>query len=87
MGMDYPRPLYVVKPWRMQNRLLLPLYDVVLESLHFDLDKPDELLICRLHAPYLTIRVAQPEKLFPLNAFDLRALPPTWPPHRKEGER
>lgn len=85
--MDYPRPLYVVKPWRLKDRLVLPLYEPVLEALHFDLDKPNELLICRLHPPYFTMRVAFPEKLMPLNAFNLEVLPPPWPPQRKAGER
>lgn len=85
--MDYQRPLYVVKPWRMQKRLLFPLYDVVLEALHFDVDKPDELLICRLHPPYLTMRVAHPERIMPLNAFSIDALPPAWPPVKKAGVR
>lgn len=85
--MDYPRPLYVVKPWRMQNRIILPLYESVLECLHFDVDNRDEILICRLHAPYFTIRVAHPEKLFPLNDFALSALPPAWPERRKDGSR
>lgn len=85
--MDYPRPLYLVKPWRIQRRLLLPLYENVLECLHFDLDNTSELLICRLHPPYFTVRVAHPEKLFPLNNFGLADLPPAWPPHGKNGAR
>lgn len=85
--MDYPRPLYVFKPWRLKDRLVLPLYEPVLECLHFDLDKPDELLIARLHPPYFTIRVAHPERLMPLNAFSIEVLPPAWPPQRKAGVR
>lgn len=87
MGMETPRPLYVLKPWRLKDRLVLPLYDVVLEALHFDLDKPSELLICRLHPPYFTVRVAHPEKLMPLNAFSLDVLPPVWPPRAKDNHR
>lgn len=85
--MIYSYPLYVMRPWRLKTRLVLPLYEPVLEALHFDLDKPDELLICRLHPPYLTMRVAHPEKLMPLNAFDLNVLPPVWPPRRKDNSR
>lgn len=85
--MQYSYPLYVLRPWRLKTRLVLPLYEPVLQALHFDLDKPDELLICRLHPPYLTLRVAYPEKLLPLTEFDLKDLPPPWPQQRKAGTR
>jgi len=74
-----------MRPWRVKHRILLPLYDPVLEALNFDLDKPDELLICRLHAPFLSVRVARPEKLFAMSPLHENALPPAWPARTKVG--
>lgn len=81
--MQYSYPLYVMRPWRLKTRLVLPLYEPVLDALHFDLDNPHELLICRLHPPYFTLRVARPDKLLPVDILEPTVLPPVWPPRKK----
>ncbi len=79
-------PLYVVKPWRYGKQRVFPLYKALLEHLDFDLDNPDEMLIIRVHPPFVTIRVAKPERLIPVENFDPAVLPPAWPHQRKRAD-
>jgi hypothetical protein len=80
-------PLYVVKPWRVGTQRTFPLYKALLENLDFDLDNPDEMLIIRVHPPYLTMRVAKPERLVPIENWDPAVLPPAWPHTRAKVDR
>lgn len=72
-------PLYVVKAWSTGSQRVFPLYKVLLEALDFDLDNPNELLIVRVHPPFISIRVAKPERLIPVENWDPLVLPPAWP--------
>jgi hypothetical protein len=69
-------PLYTVMPWRCGNGLVLPLYKIVLVSLGWH---PGDLLIARPHPPYFTLRLAQPERVIPIDTFGPEVLPPSWP--------
>lgn len=80
-------PLYAVKPWRMGKQRVFPLYQAVLEHLQFDLDNPDEMLLIRVHPPFISIRVAKPERLIPVENWDPEVLPPTWPHHAKKPDK
>ncbi len=72
-------PLYTVKAWKIGTSRVFPLYKILLEALDFDLDNPDELLIIRVHPPFVSFRVAKPEKLIPVENWDPEVLPPKWP--------
>jgi hypothetical protein len=63
-------------PWRVGNGVVFPLFKVVREALHWH---PGELLIARIHVPYLTLRLAQPERYIPIDQFGPEVLPPSWP--------
>jgi hypothetical protein len=76
-------PLYTVKVWRQGSQRVFPLYRAVLAALDFDLDNPNELLIIRVHAPFVSFRVAKPERLIPVENWDPAVLPPAWPAARK----
>lgn len=71
-----PQPLYLVKIWRMGASTVFPLYKAVLEAIHAS---PDDLLLCRVHPPYVTFRVAHPDSVLPVERFDAAELPPAWP--------
>jgi len=70
------QPLYIVKIWRMGNSIVFPLYKAVLEAIHA---APDALLLCRVHPPYVTFRVAHPDILLGVERFTADELPPEWP--------
>jgi hypothetical protein len=82
-------PLYTVKLWRMGASIVLSIQKGVREKLHWDID---QLLICRIHGPFLIIRAADPPVDFPLDQIPANAYPPAWPgkhtlkPLRDEGE-
>jgi len=67
----------------MGNRRVFPVYDLVLQALDFDLDNPDEMLIIRVHPPFISMRVAKPERMIPIENWDPLLLPPTWPSREK----
>ena len=69
-------PLYTVMTWRVGNGVVFPLHQVVREALGV---RPGDLLIARVHGPYLTIRRAQPERAIPIDTFGPEVLPPSWP--------
>lgn len=69
-------PLYTVMTWKLGNGVVFPLHKVVLATLGWH---PGDLLIARVHAPYMTIRLAQPERVIPIDTFGPEVLPPSWP--------
>ncbi len=69
-------PLFTVMTWRVGNGVVFPLYQVVRHALGWH---PGDLLIARVHAPYFTLRLAQPERVIPIETFGPEVLPPSWP--------
>jgi hypothetical protein len=69
-------PLYTVMTWKVGNGVVFPLYQVVRHALDLH---PGDLLIARVHTPYLTIRRARPERIIPIEDFGPEHLPPSWP--------
>jgi hypothetical protein len=70
------QPLYLVKIWRSGSSVVFPLYKALLASLHAT---PDDLLLVRVHPPYVTFRIAHPEQIMPVERFTEEDLPPAWP--------
>ena len=56
--------------------MVFPMYKAVLAALGA---RPGDILIARLHPPYLTIRLAHPERIIPIDTFGPEVLPPSWP--------
>ena len=70
------QPLYLVKIWKMGSSVVFPLYRRLLKELHAS---PDDLLLIRVHPPYVTFRIAHPEQVMPVERFEEGDLPPSWP--------
>jgi hypothetical protein len=70
------QPLYVVKIWKVGHGFAFPLYRALLEVLHA---AADDLLLIRVHPPYVTFRVAHPDNLLNVERFTDEDLPPEWP--------
>jgi hypothetical protein len=77
-----PQPLYLVKIWKMGSSTVFPLYKALLAAIHAG---KDDLLIVRVHPPYVTFRVAHPDSLMPVEAFSEHVLPPAWPVRPSDG--
>jgi hypothetical protein len=70
------QPLYLVKIWKMGSGAVIPLYKRVLEALHASVD---DLLLIRVHPPYVTFRIIHAEQSMPVERFTDEELPPDWP--------
>lgn len=68
-------PLYAVRLWRMSSQLVFPLYMAVVDALQA---KPGDLVLVRVHLPYVTFRIANPELSLPVPQFQPWELPPTY---------
>jgi hypothetical protein len=71
---DYP--LWVIPIWNWGGSVVLPLTKTVRAKLGA---MRGDVLIARIHGPYLTLRVARPEKVIPVDDFGPEVLPPSWP--------
>lgn len=69
-------PLFAVRIWQTGSSWVFPLPKALRDSIGW---RPGDLLIIRVHPPYLTLRVAQPESVIPLRTMGLEVLPPAWP--------
>jgi hypothetical protein len=66
------QPLYVVKIWRMGSSVVFPLYKLLLDAIHAG---AGDLLLIRVHPPYVTFKVAHPELMIPVERFTREELP------------
>ena len=69
-------PLYAARVWKWGKSTVFPLYSAVLAAIHC---VPGDLLLVRVHPPYITLRVARPESVMPVEQFTDAELPPSWP--------
>ena len=69
-------PLYAARVWKWGKSTVFPLYSAVLAAMHC---VPGDLLLVRVHPPYITLRVAHPESVMPVEQFTDAELPPSWP--------
>jgi antitoxin component of MazEF toxin-antitoxin module len=70
------QPLYVSKIWKIGNSVGFPLYKALLKAIHANIG---DMLLVRVHPPYVTFRVAHPDQLVPVERFTEEELPPDWP--------
>lgn len=73
-------PLYSARIWKMGNSIVFPLYKAVMEALGA---KVGDLLLVRVHLPYVTFRLAVPDRILPTDNFEPAELPPTLPAARR----
>jgi hypothetical protein len=71
---DYP--LWAVPVWKMGASFAFPLYKALRQRLGW---RPGDMLLVRIHPPYVTFRVALPERIIPIDDFGPEVLPPSWP--------
>lgn len=69
-------PLYAARIWQMGKSVVFPLYAAVMEAIGA---KAGDLVLVRVHPPYVTFRVANPKGAVPTEGFDPAELPPLWP--------
>jgi hypothetical protein len=80
-----PHPLYLVTLWCQGASVVFPLYKHVLLGIGA---KGGDQVLCRVHPPYVTFRVAHFDRIIPAEAFTLDELPPaTLPLHTRETRR
>ena len=70
---DTPHPLYAARIWQMGKSVVFPLYKAALEAIGA---KPGDLVLVRVHPPYITFRIAHPDRAVPVSTFHPDDLPP-----------
>jgi hypothetical protein len=73
---DKAHPLYAARIWQMGKSVVFPIYSAVCRAIRA---VPGDLLLVRVHPPYITLRVAHPEQVMPVEQFTDEELPPAWP--------
>lgn len=68
-------PLYANRLWRMGKQLVFPLYTSVIEALGA---RAGDLVLIRVHLPYVTFRIANPDLTMPVPRFNGEELPPSY---------
>lgn len=67
--------LYACRLWRMGKQLVFPLYTSVIEALGA---RPGDLVLIRVHLPFVTFRIANPDLTLPAPRFTGEDLPPSY---------
>jgi hypothetical protein len=73
---DKAHPLYAARIWKWGKSTVFPLYSAVCDAIRA---VPGDLLLVRVHPPSITLRVAHPEQVMPVEQFTEEELPPPWP--------
>jgi hypothetical protein len=68
-------PLFAARIWKMGSSVVFPLAKMLMDALEA---RPGDLVLIRVHLPYITFRIANPEKNFPLPSFTAEELPPSY---------
>jgi len=68
-------PLYAVRLWANGKQLVFPLYDAIIRALQA---RAGDLLLVRVHLPYVTFRIASPDLTMPILRFSPEELPPSY---------
>lgn len=68
-------PLYACRLWRMGKQLVFPLYTSIIEHLQAH---AGDLVLVRVHLPYVTFRIAVPDITMPIPRFEECDLPPSY---------
>jgi hypothetical protein len=68
-------PLYAARLWSHGKQLIFPLYVAIQEALNA---RPGDLVLVRVHLPFVTFRIANPDLTMPVPRFTGEELPPTY---------
>lgn len=80
---DAPRVLFCVRVAQWGRSTVISLLPAMLEAMG---GKVGDLLLVRVHPPYVTFRVAHPEAQIPVGQFHADDLPPAWPKRAEHPE-
>lgn len=68
-------PLYAARLYLHGQQLIFPLYRSIVSTLEA---KPGDLVLVRVHLPYVTFRIAHASLAMPIEHFDREQLPPDY---------
>jgi hypothetical protein len=71
-----PSPVYLARVWKQGNCVVFPLTKLIQKALGIHINQK---LLIRVHPPYITFRLVDPDELIPVGAFTQAELPPQWP--------
>jgi antitoxin component of MazEF toxin-antitoxin module len=78
---DTVYPLFAARIWRMGASVVFPLAKMLMQALDA---KPGDLVLVRVHLPYVTFRIANPDLTLPVPRFRPEELPPSYADLLKE---
>lgn len=67
--------LYACRLWKHGAQLMFPLYSSIVAALTA---KPGDLVLVRVHLPFVTFRIANPDLSMPIPRFNHEELPPSY---------
>lgn len=67
--------LYAARLWSHGKQLIFPLYTSIIEALQA---RPGDLVLVRVHLPFVTFRIANPDLTMPVPWFNHEDLPPSY---------
>jgi hypothetical protein len=71
-----PSPIYVARVWKQGAATVFPLCKLACRLLGVT---PGQKVLIRVHPPYVTFRLIDPDELIPVGGFTQAELPPAWP--------
>ena len=71
-----PSPIYVARVWKQGSSTVFPLCKLACRLLGVT---PGQKVLIRVHPPYITFRLINPDELIPVGGFTQQELPPAWP--------
>lgn len=72
---DTEYPLFAARIWRMGSSVVFPLAKMLMQALDA---QPGDLVLVRVHLPYVTFRIANPDLTLPVPRFRPEELPPSY---------
>lgn len=68
-------PLYAARLWAHGKQLIFPIYTAIIDALQA---RPGDLVLVRVHLPFVTFRIANPDLTMPVPRFNHDELPPSY---------
>lgn len=67
--------LYAARLWTHGKQLIFPLYTSIIDAIGA---RPGDLVLVRVHLPFVTFRIANPDLTMPIPRFNGEDLPPSY---------
>jgi len=71
-----PSPIYIARIWQLGNSVVFPLGKLLRDAIGARINQK---VLIRVHPPYVTFRLVDPDELIPVGGFTTGELPPVWP--------